>query len=395
MLTYCPTPPVEAGEFAIIGAGIGGLTAALALQRAGVRVSVYEQAPALLEAGAGVMLSPNATRALSALGVLDAIAEASYNPKFTSVRDGRSGELLSEARLGRDGRHADGSPFYHIHRADLHAALVAAVRREDAQCLRLGHTLTGLRESEDAVIASFSPATEVVCRAVIGADGIKSRVRDFIEPGAGARFTGNVAWRGLVPTAGLRREICTPEGIVWVGPGRHIVRYVVKGGTCMNYVAIAERDAWQDEGWMVRSAVSEVLREFSDWHPDIVEVLAATPPDSCFKWGLFDREPLSCWSRGRVTLLGDAAHPMLPFMAQGAGMAIEDGALLARRVRDCPSVELAFASYQDARLPRTSWVQGQSRRNQRLYHDGSAGRAFDEDRALRAERLYDYDALTV
>jgi salicylate hydroxylase len=383
------------GELTIIGAGIGGLTAALALQRSGVRVRLYEQAATLQAAGAGVMLTPNATRVLRGLGLGEALARASFSPKFTSVRDGRTGELLSETPLGKDGQHADGSPYFHLHRADLQALLLAAVLANDPQCLRLGATLAGLRVSGQAIVATFADGSEVECRALVGADGLKSRVRTHVAPGPTARFTGNVAWRGLVPTADLRPQVRAPEGIVWVGERRHVVRYAVRGGSVMNYVAIAERTSWEEEGWMVRASVADVVAEFADWHPDVSELLAATPSASCFKWGLFDRDPLPAWTAGPVTLLGDAAHPMLPFMAQGAAMAIEDGAVLARKLGESADVVAAFAAYEAARIPRTSWVQEQSRRNQQLYHDGSVGRQFDADRALRAERLYDYDALKV
>jgi salicylate hydroxylase len=195
----------------------------------------------------------------------------------------------------------------------------------------------------------------------------------------------------LVPASLLRQELLIPESIVFVGQRRHFVRYLLRGSTLMNYVAIAERAAWEDDGWSVRSSVREVLTEFAGWHPEVVEILAATPPEACYKWGLFDHDPLRHWVRGRIALLGDAAHPMLPFMAQGAVMAVEDAAVFAREYAAYDDPLAALRAYEQARLPRASWVQLQSRHNARLYHDGSAGRQFDADRKLRAERLYDYD----
>ena len=383
-------PRVEA---LIVGAGVGGLAAALALQRAGWRVVVQEQAAVLGEVGAGVMLSPNATRLLEAWGLGAAARRIGYNPKFTAVRDGLDGELLSSTPLGIDGHHADGSPFLHVHRADLHGLLLEAVRRNDPDCLWLGRRLHALDQDGDGVTAVFDDGTRLRAAMLVGADGNKSRVRQYVAPGATSSFTGNMAWRGLVPAALLRAELRIPESFVFVGRRRHVVRYLLRGGTLMNYVAIAERATWQDEGWTVRSTVPEVLAEFAGWHPDVLEILAATPPEACYAWGLFDHDPLERWSIGRVTLLGDAAHPMLPFMAQGAVMALEDAAVLARRLRHARDLPAALQAYQDERLPRTSWVQLQSRRNARLYHDGAAGRQFDADRALRAEKLYDYDAL--
>ena len=379
-------------DVTLIGAGIGGLCTALALQRRGHRVAIYEQAAVLGEVGAGVMLSPNATRILGNWGLGAALVRIGYRPRFTAVRDGLSGEGLSMAPLGHDGFHEDGSPFLHVHRADLYALLLEAVSGADPSCVNLGCTLTDVIQDDEGVTVTFAHGERVRCAVLVGADGNKSRVRQYVAAGATSAFTGNLAWRGLVPASALRAELRVPESIVFVGHRRHVVRYLLRGGTLMNYVAIAERAEWEDEGWAVRSTVREVLTEFAGWHPDVVDILAATPPDACYKWGLFDHDPLSRWVQGRVALLGDAAHPMLPFMAQGAVMAIEDAAVLARLYDANDDPPAALLAYEQARLPRASWVQLQSRQNARLYHDGSAGRQFDADRALRAERLYDYDA---
>ena len=383
------TPSVDV---TLIGAGIGGLSTALGLQRRGYRVAIYEQAAVLGEVGAGVMMSPNATRILRDWGLVDAAARIGYRPRYTAVRDGVSGEQLSSTPLGQDGFHADGSPFLHVHRADLYALLLEAVLGEDPSCLKLGCTVTDVTQDDDGATATFAHGERVRCAVLVGADGNKSRVRQYVAAGAASTFTGNLAWRGLVPASALRPELRVPESIVFVGHRRHVVRYLLRGGTLMNYVAIAERAAWEDEGWSVRSTLREVLSEFEGWHADVVDVLAATPPNACFKWGLFDHDPLPRWVDGRIALLGDAAHPMLPFMAQGAVMAIEDAAVFARLYAAHDDPFAALRAYEQARLPRASWVQLQSRQNARLYHDGSAGRQFDADRALRAERLYDYDA---
>ncbi len=379
-------------EVILIGAGIGGLSTALGLQRHGHQVAIYEQAAVLGEVGAGVMLSPNATRILRDWGLGEALVRIGYRPRFTAVRDGLSGEELSTTPLGQDGFHADGSPFLHVHRADLYALLLEAVRDADPSCLNLGCTLTDVTQDGEFATATFAHGERVHGAVLVGADGNKSRVRQYVAAGATSTFTGNLAWRGLVPASALRPEQRVPESLVFVGHRRHVVRYLLRGGTLMNYVAIAERAAWEDDGWSVRSTVREVLAEFEGWHPDVVDILAATPPDACYKWGLFDHDPLPRWVQGRVALLGDAAHPMLPFMAQGAVMAIEDAAVFARLYAAHDDPCAALRAYEQARLPRASWVQWQSRQNARLYHDGSAGRQFDADRALRAERLYDYDA---
>lgn len=382
-------------DVGIIGAGIGGLVAALALHRDGQRVRLYEQASALGEIGAGVMLTPNATRVLEALGLGERLAAIAVTPAFTAVRDHASGAWLSKTPIGDTSMRRHGSPSYYVHRSDLHDLLVAAARANDPDAVQLGHAFTGLVQEENAVVAIFGDGNSVRVQALIGADGIKSRVQRFVVPDAQARFTGNVAWRGLVPAASLRPELRQMESLIWTGPKLHIVCYGVRGHTLINYVAIAEQDAWQSEGWTVRSELSEVLEAFEGWHPDIVDVLRETPKDGCFKWGLFDHDPLPRWSVGRVALLGDAAHPMLPFMAQGAAMSIEDGAVLADVLRRHDDVAAAFQAYEALRMDRTAWVQTQARNNQGLYHDNSAGPRFDEDREMRAKVLYDYDAFAV
>jgi salicylate hydroxylase len=359
----------------IIGAGIAGLTVALALQRMGHRVRVREQAPRLGEVGAGVMLSPNATRVLFKLGVGAAIAVPSVKPTYTMVRDYRDGHQLSRVSLQSA---SDGAPFYYIHRADLHEILTKAVY-----------------ENDPAAVILSSPYTEdeqLDCDLLIGADGIKSKVRGLVADEVPTRFTGNVAWRGLVPVELLRPESRTPDSTIWVGPGRHVVRYAVRNGTVMNYVAMIEQSDWQEESWNTRADIRDVLSAFADWHPEVLDILENTPKDSCYKWGLFDRDPLPRLARGRIVLVGDAAHPMLPFMAQGAAMSIEDAGTLSALLGQHASIDLALAAYEAERLPRTSWVQQQSRRNQQLYHDGKSGSEFDEDREVRRTRLYEYDA---
>jgi salicylate hydroxylase len=362
----------------VIGAGLGGLTAALALQRAGHRVKVHEQAPSLGEIGAGVMLTPNATRILIKLGLGDAIRSHGIVPAYTAVRDAISGRELSNVSIGDSLDRRHGAPYYHIHRADLHTVLSKAVLDADPDAIALGRPFTGA-ETYD-------------CDLMIGADGIKSRVRSLVAGDVPTQFTGNVAWRGLVPMERLRPEIRQNEAIIWVGPKRHIVRYGVRGGAVMNYVALAEQEAWQDEGWNVRADVADVLKEFTGWHPDVVDILRNTPADACFKWGLFDRAPLPTWIKGNVVLLGDAAHPMLPFMAQGAATSMEDAAALTTILGRHPDLAGALKAYEVERLPRTAWIQQQSRANQKLYHDNKSGADFDEDRALRSQKLYDYDA---
>ena len=282
----------------IIGAGIGGLTAALALQANGHRVRIHEQASSLGEVGAGVMLSPNAMRVFLKLGLGAKIAAQSIRPTFTAVRNSVDGRVLSHVELQNS---SDGAPFYYIHRADLHSILVNAVYANDTDAIKLSSPYTGKEEFD--------------CDVLVGADGIKSVVRQLVAGDVPTRFTGNVAWRGLVPIELLRPESRQHESIVWVGPGRHVVRYAVRSGTLMNFVAITEQAEWQEEGWNTPANIQSVLKEFADWHPEVLNILESVPNGSCYKWGLFDRDPLPRLVKGNIVLIGDAAHPMLPFMA--------------------------------------------------------------------------------
>jgi salicylate hydroxylase len=384
---------MDKGDILIVGAGLGGLTAALALQKNGLRVRVFEQAAEVSEVGAGIMLTPNASRLLLQLGLGPVLDRNAVIPTSTIVRDGVSGAVLSDTHIGALFTQRHGAPYYIMHRADLHRGLREAVLSHDPACLFLGHGFTSYQLAEDSVTVRFANGHESKGRVLAGADGIKSRVRQSVAPGA-PKFTGNIAWRGLVPIEMLPKDI-RQEPTIWVGPGRHFVQYAVKNGSLMNYVAIAEQSVWQDDGWMLQADPRDALACFSGWHPDLREVIAKTPARACFKWGLFDHNPLPHWTQARVALLGDAAHPMLPFMAQGAAMAIEDAVVLSQALRREGDVVRALELYQAERLPRTSWVQDQSRRNQHLYHRSRAGGDFDADRALRAERLYDYDAFAV
>lgn len=381
-------------DLIVAGAGIGGLTAAVALQRDGHKVRVFEQAPVLGEIGAGVMGTPNATRVLYGLGMKAELDAIGVLPQFSTVRESVHGEVQSRMPLGEEATKRNGAPFYYLHRADLHTMLANKVLAHDPDSIVLNHALIAVEQDGGKATAIFADGTRVSGDAVIGADGIKSKARHAVAPEVETVFTGNVAWRGLVPAEKLSPDRRHVESEIWAGPGRHLVCYGLRGGALKNYVAIAEQEAWEDEGWTARAEVGDVLKEFADWHPDIRDMLAATPPDNLFKWGLFDREPADRMSLGRIALLGDAAHPMLPFLGQGACMAIEDGAVLAEALRRY-DVEEAFKVYSDLRLGRTGWVQTQARKNQQLFHDGASKAEYDADRDIRINMLYGYDAFNV
>ncbi|MBM3513741.1 MAG: FAD-binding protein [Alphaproteobacteria bacterium] len=379
----------------IIGAGIGGLALALALQKRGRKVAVYERAPELGEVGAGVMLTPNSNRVLEHLGVLAEVEKGATSPGQTQVRHFETGAEMSTTDLGDAFKKRYGSPYYDVHRVHMHAALHQAVRANDSGCIHVAHDLIDLSQDAHGVRAMFANGAVAEGSLLVGCDGVRSVVKGNIGIDDAARFTGNLAWRGLLPIEALPPHQRGPAITIWTGPGRHFVEYTIKNGTMKNYVAIANHDTWTEEGWSTRAKVADPLHAFTGWHEDVRAIIAATPADGCIKWGLFDRDPLDWWSKGRVTLLGDAAHPMLPFMAQGAAMALEDAVILGRCLDIDTSVDDALARYERARLERTGWCQLQSREAGKLFQRIASRGELDGDRAERGRRLYAYDAVTV
>ena len=379
----------------VIGAGIGGLALALALQRRHIAVVVYERAPQLGEVGAGVMLTPNSNRVLEHLGVLADVEKGATRPSRTQVRHYETGAEMSTTDLGDAFTKVYGKPYYDVHRVAIHAALHRAVLANDPGAIHVSHDLVDIADNGASVRAIFANGASALGRILVGCDGVRSVVRAKLGVQDGARYTGNLAWRGLIPVELLPAHQRGSEITIWVGPNRHVVEYTIKNGTLKNYVAIANHDAWTEEGWSVKAQVADALHEFRDWHQDVRTIIAATPPDTCLKWGLFDRDPLESWSRGRIALLGDACHPMLPFLAQGAAMALEDAVVLARCLEGNNDIAAAFARYQTARRERSAWCQLQSREAGKLFQRLASREQLDGDRAERGRRLYGYDAATV
>lgn len=355
-------------QIAIAGAGIGGLTAALGLQRAGFRVRVYEQAPRLMQVGAGLSLSPTAAHGLGFLGLADVLREHAYAPEEQFTRHYVDGRLLMVSNRGGSLMSRFGERYYLMHRADLHQGLAAAVRRNDAEAIQLGRPVRGVREDEDGVELDLGDGTVARADALVAADGQRSVVRERLFSPAPPRFTGYVAWRALVPMEQLPWLALEPRSGIFIGPGHMVNVYPVQRGRTLNVVAFAERSAWTEEGWSIPATVEELLAEFHDWTEDVRRILRAIPEGSLFRWGLFDREPLPRWHRGRVVLLGDAAHPVLPFLGHGAVLAIEDGVVLARAFAAAASVDEAFERYEAARRDRASFVFTESRKAVRIFH---------------------------
>jgi salicylate hydroxylase len=363
---------------AIVGGGIGGLTAALTLLDAGLDVHVYEQARALSEVGAGIQVSPNASRVLHRVGLAEELARVGVRPLAWHQRRWDDGRTLLRTPLAETVENAFGFPHLQVHRADLLRALLSRV---PAERVHVGHRLTEIEQHGDSVTARFEHGDEVEADVLVGADGIHSTVRSLVIGPEAPRFTGVVAYRGLAPAERLRALDLEVTSQVWMGPGKHFVHYFVHEKRLVNFVAVIDRDTWTRESWTDRGDVADAVAAFADWHPQVTGVLGAV--DETFVWALFDRPPLERWSVGRVTLLGDACHAMLPFMAQGAAQAIEDGAALATALRTIDDPSEALQVYERVRLPRASRLQAMSAENKTRFHlpDGPEQEARDVEMA--------------
>jgi len=367
----------------VVGAGIGGLTAALTLLRAGLEVQVFEQASELREVGAGIQISPNATRLLRRLGLAEGLLQVAVRPQALEMRRWEDGKVLSRQPLADVCEATFGAPYYHLYRPDLLAVLAAAVPDGIVQ---LGHCCVGVHQSESGVEAAFEDGMTVNADVVVGADGIHSAVRELLFGPESPHFSGSIAYRGLVPAERLEHLGMERNANAWLGPDRHFVHYYVGAGRFVNFVGVVPGKDWRVESWSAKGEVAEALAEFATWHPQVQQIIRAV--DFTNRWGLYDRDPLDRWSVGRVTLLGDAAHAMLPFMAQGAVQSIEDAVVLAKCLAgvDRTTVPSALRRYEEIRKPRASQVQAYARRNGTVFHlpDGEAQRQRDAQLAAAA-----------
>jgi len=387
----------------VVGAGIAGLTCALALLQRGIDTLVCEQAPALAEIGAGVQLSANATRVLHALGLERALAACAVCPDAKEIRHFSSGRTWKLFDLGVVSQARYGAPYLFVHRADLHRVLGEAVLALDKSAVRLGARCAGIHQSGHFVVLQLEDGARLAGRLLIGADGVHSAVRAAVFGAGRPNFTGLVAWRGVIPRERLSH--LPLAGTNWIGPGRHVVHYPLRRGELLNFVGIVERDDWQVESWTAQGTREECLADFAGWHADVHALIEAI--DVPYKWALMTRAPMARWSNGRVTLLGDACHASLPMLAQGAAMAIEDGLVLARCLEKYGEDHAsAFARYEAARIPRTTRVVEGSADNARRFHNprladergAEAYIAAEWSEARIEERyhwLFAYDALTV
>lgn len=388
----------------IAGAGIGGLTLALALMRRGLDVTVYEQAEELGQLGAGVQISPNGTRALADLDILNDLVRMSSEPDVKKIRLWNTGQEWPLFDLGPDCVAQYGFPYLMIHRGDLHSLLLSAVRKLKPDAIRLGSRLLELFQDSRGVTALFANGSRASGTVLVGADGVHSRVRSSIFGEAKAVYTGCSAWRGVIPAERLPEKFRLTSGVNWVGPHRHVVTYPLRRGELINFVGVVETDAWKTESWTSRGTHEECSADFVGWHPDVHALIDNI--EVHYRWALLGREPITKWHKGRVVLLGDACHPMLPFMAQGAVMAIEDAVILARCFEAFGAKhQHVFSAYEAARVERANRCVVAAAKNREVFHNDRLTEPADAQRyadtqwneAKVRERyhwLFSYDPLT-
>ncbi len=354
----------------VAGGGISGLTLALAAHKAGHDVELYEQAGALTEIGAGIQLSPNAMRVFDWLGVSSAIEHRAFRPRAMELRLGKSGTQIFSLPLREAAVQRWGAQYLHVHRADLISVLKDALEARVPGSLHLGRrvadVITGGEEGAPALV--FDDGTRADGDLVVGADGIHSQVRCVLFGPDAPRFTGHVAWRCTVPLAALGADVAPETACVWTGTRRHAVTYRLRGGSLVNFVGVVEQPSLsaREESWVSQGERAEALNDFRGWHPTILGILTAA--EKLNIWALHDRPPLRAWVKGRAVLIGDACHPMVPFLAQGAAMGIEDAFVLVKELGRHARLSDALAAYVGARRPRTAAVQAAAERNGRLYH---------------------------
>ena len=383
---------------AVVGAGIAGLTVAAALVRNGLRCDVFEQARLLGEVGAGVQLAPNAARLLHRLGMGERLHKVAVRPRAIEMRRWDDNSVLRRTPLGPECEQLFGAPYYTVLRADLHSSLL---ERLPEGIMHLGFRCTEVVERAEDVVLYFADGSSAAADVVIGADGIHSRVRELLVRDK-PRYSGQSIYRALVPADRLAFLGTEPKVVLWLGPGKHCICYPVAGGQQFSLAATVPDPQCSAESWSAQGRTCELAEAYLSWHPEVRAVTSA--PNTIGRWALHDREPLRQWSTDRVTLIGDAAHPMLPFFAQGANQAIEDAVALAvclqntRRGRT-GQVAPALGRYEQARIPRTSEVHRISRANTTVLHlpDGAEQRRRDnvlpaQARLADQKWIYGYDA---
>ena len=357
----------------IAGGGIGGLTAAIILAQNGLDVQIFEQSDEFRDIGAGLQLSPNAMQIFAAVKLSGEISAAGFEPDFAALRHYQTGRPYLKTALKSICRPRYGAPYIHIHRADLQQILLSAAKSAGVT-FHMNTSVKGYEQSPDDITLE-TDKSRFKGRIVMGADGIKSTISAQISAAKDSkpapRFTGQIAWRGTIQASALRSGLLPPAANVWMGPGKHFVAYYLRGGTLINFIAVEERDDWTEENWSLKGDPSKLITAFKGWDTPVTSLIKAC--ETPYLWGLFDRLPCEHWQDGRAVLLGDAAHPMLPFMAQGAAMAIEDAWVLSHKILTPQSngdnLLKALPQYADIRRPRTARLQKISRSNAKMFHE--------------------------
>lgn len=380
----------------ISGAGIGGLTAALCLYEKGFDVCVLEQASDLKAVGAGLQLSANATRVLFGLGLKDELEKVTIKPGGKCIRIWNTGQEWQLFDLGGESVRRYGFPYMMLYRPDLHNILVDALSARCPGALRLGAKVAKVSQTDESVSVTLEDGTNLEGDVVIGADGVHSITRAQWVAEDKPRFSGCIAWRGVIPTERLPERMRQPSGVNWVGPGAHVIHYLVNAGRMVSFTGIVEKDDWVTESWTEQGSIAECREDFRGWHEDILALVDQL--ETPLRWAMMVRDPLLNWTNNRVTLLGDAAHPTLPFLAQGAGMAIEDGCVIARALEqysDDPAYALHV--YQATRIDRTTRIVNGSAANMHRFHnrrladpDGAASYISSEWQESKARQQYEW-----
>lgn len=370
-----PSPPVL-----IAGGGIAGLGLALALARRGIKSRILERSPTFSEAGAGIQIGPNGMRILAMLGVDKRLEAVAGRPAAIHVQDARNARLIATLPLGGWIEQRHGAPYWVALRADLQAALLSRVREESAIEVSTGFEVVDVTEEADTIVARAATGASEAGRLLVGADGLWSRMRERVAPATSLVFSGRTAARAVIPASAAPRQIDTASTCVWLAPGAHVVHYPVRAGEQIAIVVVVE-ERFERHEWDSPAGPPQLKPALAEFDRTLIDFMNAAP--GWRKWGLFTTGPLATWHAGRLVLVGDAAHPVLPFLAQGGVLALEDAAVLAAALDANPDDCLAaFAGYESRRRERVAQVQAASQRNGRIYHL-SGTLALARDAALR------------